>query len=256
MDYRIYSYNVNGIRAAIKKGFFDWLVSEKPNMLSIQELKANEDQVNLEVLKELGYHYFWYPAEKKGYSGVALFSRTKPDFVQFGMDFPDYDSEGRLIRADFGNLTLISVYFPSGTTGEIRQAFKMKFLNDFFVFIQNLRNTRPNIIISGDINIAHKEIDINHPKRHLTSSGFLPEERMWMDKFLAAGFVDTFRVINSMPEQYSWWTYRANAREKNLGWRIDYHFVTNTLLDKIMDAQIHKDIIHSDHCPVSFVLKI
>lgn len=256
MLFRIYSYNVNGIRAAIQKGFFNWLESEKPDIISLQEVKATEDQVDLALLKELGYRYFWYPAEKKGYSGVALITCIEPDYVEYGMNLRDYDGEGRLIRADFGDLTMLAVYFPSGTTGEIRQAFKMKFLDDFFEYVNRLKQVRPNILISGDINIAHKEIDINCPKRHLKHSGFLPGERTWVDKFLESGFVDTFREINTLPLQYSWWSYRANSRVKNLGWWIDYIYVSLSIRNTIRNASIHNNVCHSDHCPVSVDLEI
>jgi exodeoxyribonuclease III len=256
MLYRIFSYNVNGFRAAVNKGFLSWLKSEMPDILSLQELKATVDQVDLSLIEQLGYNYYWFPAQKKGYSGVALFSKIKPDYIELGMKISEYDNEGRLIRADFGNLTHLSVYFPSGTTGDIRQKFKMNFLEDFYDYVLDLKKTRPYIIISGDINIAHKEIDINHPKRHLTSSGFLPEERQWMDTFLNSGFVDTFRCINNLPNIYSWWSYRANSRQKNLGWRIDYHFASTNLSDHVKTAKIHTDIVHSDHCPVSVEIEI
>jgi exodeoxyribonuclease-3 len=256
MTYRIYSYNVNGIRSAINKGFMDWFIEEKPDILSLQEVKANEDQVNLKPFHDLGYKTYWYPAEKKGYSGVALITKIEPDYVEYGMNIKAYDGEARLIRADFGNLTSLSVYFPSGTTGELRQSFKMKFLDDFLVYIETLKVVRPNIIISGDINIAHKEVDINFPKKHLKSSGFLPEERLWVDNFISSGFIDTFRVINQLPEQYSWWSYRTNARQRNLGWRIDYIYATANLKDFIRHAQIHNDACHSDHCPISLELDI
>jgi exodeoxyribonuclease-3 len=251
---RIFSYNVNGLRAAIKKGFIDWLKLANPDIISLQEIKVTSEQLDPSFLIDFGYQSYWFSAEKKGYSGVAIFTKIKPDFIQIGMDYPEYDKEGRLIRADYGDITHLSVYFPSGTSGELRQTFKMKFLEDFDDYVMKLRQDRPNIIISGDINIAHKEIDINFPKRHNKTSGFLPEERTWIDHFLAKGFLDSFRVFNQSPEQYSWWTYRAGAREKNLGWRIDYHLITDTLKDRLENAQIHADVKHSDHCPVSIDL--
>ncbi len=256
MRYRIFSYNVNGLRSAINKGFFTWLKEEKPDILSLQEVKATEDQIDTAALKNLGYKYYWYPAEKKGYSGVALFTKAEPDYVEYGINIKDYDGEGRLIRADFGNLTHLSVYFPSGTSGDIRQAFKMKFLVDFMEYVERLKVVRPNIVICGDINIAHKEIDINFPKKHLKSSGFLPEERLWVDTFLTSGFIDTFRIFNSLPEQYSWWSYRTNARNRNLGWRLDYIYATVSLKNSIRNAEIHSQICHSDHCPVSVEIEI
>ena len=248
---KIYSFNVNGIRAAIGKGFIDWLTKEQPDILCLQEIKATPDQVDTSFLSKLGYEQIWYPAEKKGYSGVAVFTRISPDLVEKGINHTLYDGEGRLIRTDYADITHIAAYFPSGTSGDIRQEIKMKFLEELDGYLANLRKIRPNIIISGDFNIAHKEIDINFPEKHTKMSGFLPEERAWMDQFLAKGFVDSFRVFNQKPEQYSWWTYRAGARSKNLGWRIDYHMVADSLRARLKNAAIHSDVVMSDHCPVS-----
>ena len=252
---KIFSFNVNGLRAAINKGFADWLANIQPDILSLQEIKATPDQVDTSFLDKLGYHHFWFPSEKKGYSGVALFTKVKPDNIVYGMDNSFYDSEGRLIRSDYGNITLLSTYFPSGTSGEVRQEIKMKFLDTFEKYVLDLRKDRPNIIIAGDVNIAHKETDINYPKKHVKMSGFLPEERAWMDRFLAKGFIDAYRVFHNEPEKYSWWTYRAGAREKNLGWRIDYHFISKELLPRLKDADIHADVYQSDHCPVSMEIE-
>ncbi len=256
METSFYSFNVNGLRAAIKKGFCEWMLEAKPAVLCLQEIKATPNDIDISFLTNLGYHHYWFPAQKKGYSGVAVFTKLKPDFVALGIDNAEHDFEGRVIRTDYGDVTHIATYFPSGTSGDARQAYKMKFLNDFDEYIAKLRTARPNIIISGDINIAHKEIDINHPKKHTKMSGFLPEERAWVDKFLAKGFTDSFRVFNQQPEQYSWWTYRANAREKNLGWRIDYNFITDTLKPRLKQAAIHANVVQSDHCPVSVVLDL
>jgi exodeoxyribonuclease-3 len=250
MDKKIVSYNVNGLRAAISKGFLDWLKSEDPDILCIQETKMQEGQVDVTLFESLGYKHYWHCAIKKGYSGVALFSKTIPDNISYGIGISKYDNEGRTVIANFGNIAVISVYFPSGTTGDERQNFKMNWLNDFYNFITDYKRKIPNIVLSGDFNICHKPIDINHPKKHETYSGFLPEEREWMDKFINSGFVDSFRVINQQPDQYSWWSYRANSRAKNLGWRIDYHMVTESLKSSIKNAAILKDVIHSDHCPV------
>lgn len=247
---KIISYNVNGIRAAVTKGFDKWLTAENPDIICIQEIKALQEQVVTTFLDTLGYHHFWFSAQKKGYSGVAVFSKQKPDFVQLGMNNPIHDFEGRLIRCDFGDITHITAYFPSGTSGDERQKYKYIFLNDFEKYIQELKKSRPNIIISGDVNIAHTEIDINNPKRNSQTSGFLPDERAWVTKFLENGFIDSFRVFNSQPHQYSWWTYRANAREKNIGWRIDYHFVSESLRNRLTSASILNDVFHSDHCPI------
>jgi exodeoxyribonuclease-3 len=247
---KIISYNVNGIRAAIKKGFLDWLGNCDPDIVCIQETKAHKDQVNTAGLEDLGYHHYWHSAEKKGYSGVALFSKDKPDHVEYGCPINNGDSEGRVLRADFGDVSVISVYVPSGSSGEERQTFKMEWLTAFETYISQLRTHRPNLIISGDYNICHKPIDIHDPIRNVTSSGFLPEERAWMDHFMETGMIDSFRQFNSMPNQYSWWTYRRNARERNLGWRLDYHLATLALKDKMKRGLILSDVVHSDHCPV------
>jgi len=247
---KIISYNVNGLRAATGKGFFEWLKKENPDIICIQEIKLQEGQKDNKVLEFLGYNHYWHFAEKKGYSGVAIFSKVKPDQVFYGCGIKKYDDEGRLIRADFGDTTLICTYFPSGTTGDVRQAFKMGWLDDFYNYVSALRKEKPNIIVSGDYNICHKPIDINHPEKHETMSGFLPEERAWMDKFTDSGFIDSFREFNQQPNQYSWWSYRAGSRPKNLGWRIDYHMVTKPLKSRLQSASILSTIVHSDHCPV------
>ncbi|MCQ2323619.1 MAG: exodeoxyribonuclease III [Paludibacteraceae bacterium] len=251
---KIISYNLNGIRSAASKGLFEWLETEQPDVFCIQESKAQPEQIDTLRMQELGYRSFIHSAEKKGYSGVAIFTRVEPDRVVVGMQNPKYDCEGRVIRADFGDITVVCVYIPSGTTGGIRQEFKMEFLEDFLVWIKRLREERPNVIICGDYNICHHPIDINHPERQVGVSGFLPEEREWMDRWQASGLVDSFRLFNQQPEQYSWWSYRFGARERNAGWRIDYHWVSDTIKDRIQDATILSDVIHSDHCPVSLII--
>ena len=247
----IYSYNVNGLRAAMNKDFDGWLKEAQPDILCLQEIKAQPEQIDTSVFDRIGYRQYWYPAQKPGYSGVAIFCKDKPDKVVYGMGIDKYDNEGRLIRADFGDVSVISAYFPSGTTGETRQAFKMTFLDDFLQWIENLRKERPNLIISGDYNIAHQDIDINFPRKHDKMSGFLPEERAWIDKFLTQGYIDSFRLFNNEPNQYSWWSYRSQARTKNLGWRIDYHMTTSDLKSRIKHASILQNVIHSDHCPIA-----
>ena len=247
---KIISYNVNGIRAALKKGFDEWLDTNDFDMVCLQETKAMKEQVDTEIFTNLGYQQAWFSAEKKGYSGVAIFSKTAPDKIVEGCGIEKYDREGRIIRADFGDWTLLNCYFPSGSSGDERQAFKMEYLTDFYVWIEELKKERPNLIVVGDYNIVHKEIDIHNPKTNKNKSGFLPEEREWMTKWFDSGFVDAFRILNPEQVQYSWWTYRAGARAKNKGWRIDYQSVSTSLQDKIIAAQQLTEIKHSDHCPV------
>jgi exodeoxyribonuclease-3 len=249
------SYNVNGIRAALNKGLDEWLSQHDFDVVCLQETKAHMDQVDLTSLEALGYKSWWHSAEKKGYSGVAIFSKVEPDHVEVGCGIEKYDSEGRIIRADFGDVTLLNCYFPSGTTGDIRQAVKMEFLDDFFKWTHDLKKERPNLIIAGDYNIAHTEMDIHNPKSNQKTSGFLPEERAWMTKWFDSGFTDSFRFKNPDKEEYSWWSYRANARANNKGWRIDYWSVSNEIQDRILAAGHYNDAVHSDHCPVFLELK-
>jgi len=248
---RIISYNVNGIRAAMNKGFIEWLKTNPADIICVQETKAHKDNVDHKQFTDLGYYDYWYSAEKKGYSGVAVFTKIKPDFTQLGNGYMQSDAEGRVIRLDFGNVTLINAYFPSGTSGDERQAYKYVWLDEFFEYLQLLRKTRPNLIVCGDYNIAHKEIDIHDPKGNKKSSGFLPEERAWMDKFISNGWVDTFRELNQEPHHYSWWSQRfPSVRLQNKGWRIDYITVTDELQKKVKSVNILPDVKHSDHCPV------
>lgn len=247
---RILTYNVNGIRAALNKGLLDFLVEVDPDIICFQETKAQPGQMQEAHFEKRGYFNYAFSAAKPGYSGVAILTKQKPDRVVYGMDNARYDMEGRVIRADFGDISVISVYFPSGTTGEIRQNFKMSFLTDFHRYLNELRKTRSKLIISGDYNICRLWIDIHNPTQQQGTSGFLPEERDWFAKFVDDGYVDSFREINQEKHQYTWWSYRAGARGNNKGWRIDYHMVTNELKDKILDASILYYAIHSDHCPV------
>ncbi|MHA7130495.1 exodeoxyribonuclease III [Algoriphagus namhaensis] len=252
---RVISYNVNGIRAAMNKGFVEWLAEENPDIIGLQEVKALENQVDLGLFEDLGYHITWFAAEKKGYSGVAILSKVKPKQVKFGMDHELFDSEGRVLQADFDDFSFISAYFPSGTTGDIRQTFKYEFLDSFYDYAQKLLETYPHLLISGDYNICHKAIDIHNPVSNKNSSGFLPEERAWMDKITENGFIDSFRLFHEDPHHYTWWSYRANARNKNLGWRIDYHMASTGMKHKLKSSVILPDVKHSDHCPIRVELK-
>lgn len=247
---KIISYNVNGIRAAISKGFDSWLQEANPDVLCLQETKAQPEQIDTEIFNRSGYTCYIHSALKKGYSGVAIFTKIPPDNVVIGMANHKYDSEGRVLRADFDDLTVVCVYIPSGSSGGERQQFKMEFLADFRDFFSDLRKTRPNIVVCGDYNICHKSIDINHPERQTGVSGFLPEERAWLDEFESTGMVDSFREFDKSAEKYSWWSFRTDARSRNMGWRIDYHWVSNPLKSKLKSAAILSDVYHSDHCPV------
>ena len=251
---KIISYNVNGIRAAIGKGFADWLLTESPDVICLQETKAQPEQIDLALFEKLGYNGYFHSAQKKGYSGVGILCKQKPDKVVIGMNNERYDAEGRVLRADFGDPTVISVYVPSGSSGDERQAFKMDFLEAFLPFIEALRAERPKLVVCGDYNICHKPIDINHPERQVGVSGFLPEEREWMDRYEAMGMVDSFRCFDSSPNKYSWWSFRGGARARNAGWRIDYHWVSSALKEQLTGASILAEVVHSDHCPVSILL--
>lgn len=246
---------MNGIRAAISKGFPEWLKGVDADVVCIQETKAQPAQIPVELFEELGYHCYIHSAVKKGYSGVAIFSREIPERVEYGMGIDRYDTEGRFIRADFTNYSVVSVYHPSGSSGELRQAFKMEWLNDFYHYVEKLKKQVPNLILAGDYNICHQPIDIHDPVRNSKSSGFLPEEREWMDQFLKSGFIDSFRYFNPGPDHYTWWSYRANARAKNLGWRIDYHMVAQELQQEMLRSVILPQAKHSDHCPVLLEMK-
>lgn len=251
---KILSYNVNGIRAALNKGFADWLQAAQPDVLCLQETKALKEQVDTSVFEQLGYEHHWHSAQKKGYSGVAILTKTKPLNVEQGTGIPHIDFEGRVIRADFHKVSIISLYLPSGTNLD-RLDYKFKFMDDFQAYIDQLRKKYPRLVICGDYNICHQAIDIHDPVRNKNVSGFLPEERAWIDRFMNNGFVDSFRHLNPEPHQYSWWSYRANARNNNKGWRIDYNLVSDNLKQNIQRAYLLPDARHSDHCPVGLELK-
>ena len=247
---KIISYNVNGIRAAIAKGFLDWLQHANPDVICLQEIKANEDQIPTEDITKAGYPFqYYFSAQKKGYSGVAILSKTKPNNVTFGNGIEHMDFEGRTIRADFNDVSIMSLYLPSGTNIE-RLDHKFMFMDDFQNYINNLKKTIPNLIIGGDYNICHEAIDIHDPVRNKTVSGFLPNERAWLNGFMKSGFIDSFRHFNSQPNQYSWWSYRAGARNNNKGWRIDYLLASENLKSKLTRALILPEAKHSDHCPI------
>ena len=245
----IVTYNVNGIRAALKKGLDTWIDSSQADIVCLQEIKAKPDQFDEKSFNKFGYDCFINSALRPGYSGVAILSRIKPNHIEIGCGIEKIDAEGRVIRADFENYSIMSVYFPSGSN-PLRQSFKMDFLDLFFDYILKLKKTIPNLIISGDYNICHQSIDIHNPIANKNSSGFLPEERQWISKFLSIGFIDSFRHLNKEPHSYSWWSYRAKARVKNLGWRIDYNMISESLLPKLKQSRILSKAMHSDHCPV------
>lgn len=249
---KIISYNVNGIRAALKKGFLSWVKSADPDILCLQEVKANKSQVlgELSLFENIGYNVYWHEAEKKGYSGVAILSKEKPGHVEVGCGIEDYDREGRVIRADFDSVSVMSLYIPSGSSGDERQDYKMQWLANFLEYSKKLKEEIPNLVICGDFNICHTEIDIHNPKSNFKSSGFLPEERQWLSDFLGLGFIDSFRFFNKEPHNYSWWSYRAKSRDKNLGWRIDYNMASSQMEQRLKKAAILNKAMHSDHCPV------
>ncbi|HRE76353.1 MAG TPA: exodeoxyribonuclease III [Flavobacterium sp.] len=247
---RIISYNVNGIRAAITKGFLDWLQQANPDIICLQEIKATEDQIPTEAITAAGYPYqYYFSAQKKGYSGVAILSKTEPKNVVFGTGIPEMDFEGRNLRADFDNFSVMSLYLPSGTNID-RLDHKFKYMDDFQMYINAVKVDIPNLIIAGDYNICHEAIDIHDPIRNATVSGFLPSERKWIDGFMKSGFIDSFRHFNKEPHHYSWWSYRANARNNNKGWRIDYLLVSEPMRDRLKRAVILPEAKHSDHCPI------
>ncbi|MBP8793017.1 MAG: exodeoxyribonuclease III [Lutibacter sp.] len=247
---KIISYNVNGIRAALKKGFIDWLKAANPDVICIQETKAHKDQLDLGIFEDAGYPYhYWFSAQKKGYSSVAILSKIKPNHVEYGTGIESMDFEGRNLRVDFDEFSVMSLYLPSGTNDD-RLEFKLSYMAQFQQYVSELTKEIPNIVICGDYNICHTEIDIHNPKQNANTSGFLPVERTWLGNFIDSGFIDSFRHLNKEPHNYSWWSYRANARNNNKGWRIDYHMVSKPLKDRIKRAYILPEAKHSDHCPI------
>ena len=253
---KIISYNVNGIRAAIKKGFIEWLKNSNTDVICIQEIKANADQLDLSLFSEIGYKYnYWFSAQKKGYSGVAILSKHKPKHIEYGTGIDHMDFEGRNLRIDFEKISVMSLYLPSGTN-IARLEYKFQYMKEFKDYIQKLKEDIPNLVICGDYNICHKAIDIHDPIRNSKVSGFLPWEREWISDFIDLGFIDSFRKLNKDPDRYSWWSYRANSRANNKGWRIDYNLVSDTLNSNIKSSSILDQIFHSDHCPIVVELNL
>lgn len=248
---KILSYNVNGIRAAITKGFLDWLQAANPDVICLQEIKATQDQIPVLEITATGYPFqYYFSAEKKGYSGVAILCKTEPKQIVFGTGIDYMDKEGRNVRVDFDDVSVMSLYLPSGTNID-RLGHKFQYMADFQNYINELKKEVPNLIICGDYNICHQAIDIHDPVRNAKVSGFLPEEREWLDTFMKNGFLDSFRMLNPEPHHYSWWSYRANARNNNKGWRIDYNLIAENMKDRVKRAYILPDAKHSDHCPVA-----
>lgn len=252
---KILSWNVNGVRAVLKKGFWDWFEAESPDVLCLQETKARPEDLHDGILEPAGYHAVWNSAERKGYSGVVTFSKKKPKSVSLGIGIERFDVEGRVIRTEFKDFDLLNVYFPNGTSGPDRLKFKMEFYDAFLDHCESLRKKGRKLVVTGDVNTAHKAIDLKNAKANEKNSGFLPEERAWVDKFVAHGYVDTFRLFHPEPDQYTWWTYRANARARNIGWRIDYFFVTEDLVKKVEEAFIQPEVMGSDHCPIGLKIR-
>jgi exodeoxyribonuclease III len=252
---KILSWNVNGIRAAARGGFLQWFAREEADLVCVQEIKAVPEQLEESVLHPLGYHSFWHPAEKAGYSGVAIYSKTEPLKVTSGIGDPTIDSEGRVLMAEFPAFTLVNTYFPNSQRDHARLGYKLAFCDRLHKFLDGLREQGNSVVLCGDFNIAHREIDLRNPKSNQNNAGFLPEERAWMDRFLSAGYIDTFRRFEPGPGHYSWWSYRPGVREKNVGWRLDYHVVDPGLEERLSAAYIQPAITGSDHCPVGLELR-
>ena len=248
---RIITLNVNGIRSAAKKGLFDWLARQHADLVCLQEVKAQQSDLTAEMLAPKGLHGFFNCAEKKGYAGVALYSRREPDTVHVGFGSKEHDEEGRYLQADFGSLSVVSIYLPSGSAGPHRQESKFRFMGHFLPVLQRLRGDGREYILCGDWNIAHKEIDLKNWKSNQKNSGFLPEERAWLTQvFDELGWVDVFRTLNDKPDQYTWWSNRGQAYAKNVGWRIDYQIATPGIAAKAEKESIYKDKKFSDHAPL------
>lgn len=252
---RLIGWNVNGIRANAKKGFFEWMMKEDADIVCLQETKASPEQLTEDFIKPKGYFSYWASAEKKGYSGVAIFSKNEPKSVTVGLGIPEFDQEGRTLMADYGEFVLFNIYFPNGGAGNKRVPFKMSFYDAFLEKVNALRKAGRKVIITGDVNTAHTEIDLARPKENEKNTGFLPQERAWVSQFIASGFIDTFRHFEKSPGHYTWWDYKTAARARDVGWRIDYFFISQELLPNLKKAFILKDVLGSDHCPVGIEIK-
>jgi len=251
---KLISWNVNGVRAVVKKGFLDWLDQEQPDILCLQETKAHVDQLTAEILTDHGYHTFWHSGERRGYSGVATFCKEEPLYVQEGLGIERYDAEGRVLLTEHENFLLYNIYFPNGQKDDERLQYKLDFYDDLLPIINEQVESGNNVVVTGDWNTAHHPIDLARPKQNVNTSGFMPIEREKLDMYVENGWIDTFRLIHPEGDRYSWWTYRFGARERNVGWRIDYFFVNEGFVDNIEDADIHDEVMGSDHCPVSLEL--
>ncbi len=252
---KILSWNVNGIRAADRKGLFEWFTKQSADVLCVQEIKALPDQFPAHLKNAPGYHVFINSAQRKGYSGVATFSKPKPLHVEKGFGFDRFDQEGRVLMTEFSSFVLFNIYFPNGKKDDVRLQYKLDFYDTFLSVADSIRDEGKHVVVCGDFNTAHKQIDLAHPKANEKRSGFLPVEREWIDTFIDHGFVDTFRVFNTKPEQYSWWDMKTHSRERNIGWRIDYFFVDKAFLPQLKNAFILQDVMGSDHCPVGIEIK-
>lgn len=255
-EIKLISWNVNGIRAAHRKGFIDWLIEEEGDIVSVQETKAHIDQLPRKLINIPGYNSYFSSAQRKGYSGVGTYTKLKPNQVINGMGIKKFDIEGRLIRLDYDDFTLLNIYYPNGGSGEERLQYKLDFYDAFLDYANNLVDEGLNLIICGDVNTAHKAIDLARPKQNEETSGFLPVEREWVSKFLDNGYVDTFREFNTEGENYTWWSYRTKARDRNVGWRLDYFFVNDEFKSHVKDSYILSDVLGSDHCPIALKIKL
>jgi len=251
---KLISWNVNGVRAVVKKGFLDWLDQEQPDILCLQETKAHVDQLTAEILTDHGYHTFWHSGERRGYSGVATFCKEEPLYVQEGLGIERYDAEGRVLLTEHENFLLYNIYFPNGQKDDERLQYKLDFYDDLLPIINEQVESGNNVVVTGDWNTAHHPIDLARPKQNVNTSGFMSIEREKLDMYVENGWIDTFRLFHPEGDRYSWWTYRFGARERNVGWRIDYYFVNEGFVDNVEDADIHDEVVGSDHCPVSLEL--